>query len=225
MLKDMFNTLNSEKYKEQVKKEMEHERTFAENNRQVRRQMLEQTGRIYRSQGSRCILQLWAIIMGPFFVIGIGEVIVTKGVKVDWLAMALLFSMYWLPFGIICSVLNLFLGRELAVFQKEGFWCMHEIESGYYLRDNKETLVYVPYSGICEISYISTQVGINTSSSTSNRKGCYSAVILVVKSKLGETDRVTSHTYVLRTSPRTLPAKLYAKYIAKHTNGLKVIKK
>lgn len=216
----MFKTKYSEEYKTQRENAIEYEKTFAGNNREARKQMLEKEGKVYRNRWSRFFLFYWELIAIFFFFIGIIETVFVG--TVHFITVSVGFTMIFLPFVIVCMLLNLVAGRELAVFQKDGFWCLRELERSQYLFENKEALVYIPYNCITGISYTGSLMPLYPASTASRQKGKYASVVVYANDSVDEIGRFTPNTYVLRCSARTKPAKVYAKHIAKHTNVSKI---
>lgn len=117
---------------------------------------------------------------------------------------------FFLPPTIIGMILNLFIGRILAVFGENGFYALKEVEYSQWNRfENVEEMIFIPYDSIQKIQYQPTE------KNKPNHRSDYSAVHVTCIREDEKTGQPYEEVCVLRCGAFTRAARDYAREIKK----------
>lgn len=171
--------------------------------------LLQQSGKRYRNHWSGGFILICQLAL-PLLLGGILQHFMKE--SNEMLDSAAPVFAFFLPPTIIAIILNLFIGRILAVFGEKGFYALREVEYSKWNRfENVEEMIFIPYDSIQKIQYKPTE------KSTPNHKSDYSAVHVTYIRE----DEKSGHPYtdicVLRCGTFTRAARDYAKEIKKQS--------
>lgn len=130
--------------------------------------LLQQSGKYYRNHWSGFFILCCQVIL-PMLIGGLLQHFIVE--KDDLLNSALPTYAFFLPLMVLSVILNLFIGRIIAVFGEKGFYALKEVElSQWNAFENKEKMIFIPYDKIQRIQYKPT------TKNRPNHKSDYSAV-------------------------------------------------
>lgn len=119
---------------------------------------------------------------------------------------------FFLPPALVGGILNLFIGRSVAVFEEKGFYALREVElSKWNEFENKEKMIYIPYDKIQSICYKPTV------KRRPNHRSDYSAVEVTYTYTDAESGQVFIDICVLRCGSFTREARDFAKRIVRQS--------
>ncbi len=169
--------------------------------------LLQQSGKHYRVHWSGYFILCCQAAL-PLLIGGLLQHFILE--KNDILDSAAPVYAFFLPLMIIAMILNLFIGRVLAVFVEKGFYALREVElSKWNNFDNEEKMIFIPYDSIQKIQYKPT------TKNRPNHRSDHSAVELTFT----YTDEASGQTFtdicVLRCGAFTREARDFARAIVK----------
>lgn len=169
--------------------------------------LLRQSGKHYRVHWSGFGILICQVAI-PLLVGGILQHFISG--KNDLLDSAMPVYAFFLPSTVIAVILNMFMGRMIAVFEEKGFYGLQEVERSKVKNfDNVEKMVFIPYDSIQRIKYRPEATSIP------RYKSDYSSVEVTY----ARTDEKNGEQYmdicVLRCGPFTREARDFARAIVK----------
>lgn len=167
----------------------------------------QQSGKHYRVHWSGYFILCCQVAL-PLLIGGLLQHFILE--KNDILDSAAPVYAFFLPLTIIAIILNLFIGRVIAVFGEKGFYALKEAELSQWNEfENKEKMIFIPYDKIQRIQYKPT------TKNRPNHRSDYSAVEVTYTYMDEAGGQTFTDICVLRCGAFTRAARDFAKMIRK----------